>query len=261
MSCRHLAPRGREARYSPPNRHTCIHTRTHTPNVVVCVPVGEWNMELHVHTQLLCMALYGCAGALHDVFVLHYYCVPVSWCCLSISPWSQSALAGFIEATDSVGTHTHTRSHTHTRTSSEQPWSQADRDRQRLGEVERTAWGCLQTRGNTPPSHRNSGVEAKNSNSPLLPFSSVCLLSVIRPISCLIVQAFSFFLFLPLHLFNNLYVLFFVLGFISAINLVLTKPMHQQCNFVISTVRHTNQIGSRAVMHVIHQNGSVGDKW
>lgn len=108
MSCRHLAPRGREARYSPPNRHTCIHTRTHTPNVVVCVPVREWNMELHVHTQLLCMALYGCAGALHDVFVLHYYCVPVSWCCLSISPWSQSALAGFIEATDSVGTHTHT---------------------------------------------------------------------------------------------------------------------------------------------------------
>lgn len=89
--------------------HAYTHAHTHTHQMVVCVPVREWNMELHVHTQLLCMALYGCA--LHDVFVLHYYCVPVSWCCLSVSPWSQSALAGFIEATDSVGTHTHTHSH------------------------------------------------------------------------------------------------------------------------------------------------------
>ena len=35
--------------------------------------------------------------------------------------------------------------------------------------------------------------------------------------------------------------------------------MHQQCNFVISAARNTNQIGSAAVMHVIHQNESVTD--
>lgn len=204
MSCRHLAPRGREARYSPPNRHTCIHTRTHTHTkwLSVCLwESGIWSCTCtHSYSAWLSM----------DVPVRCTMCL----CCIIIvclwagvvcqSPPGPSLLWLVLLKQQTAWAHTHT----HTRTSSEQPWSQADRDRQRLGEVERTAWGCLQTRGNTPPSHRNSGVEAKNSNPPSA--IQLCLPPVCHSAHQLLnCSSFFLFLFLPLHLFNNLYVLFF----------------------------------------------------
>lgn len=182
--------------------HAYTHAHTHTKWLSVCLwESGIWSCTCtHSYSAWLSM----------DVPVRCTMCL----CCIIIvclwagvvcqSPPGPSLLWLVLLKQQTAWAHTHT----HTRTSSEQPWSQADRDRQRLGEVERTAWGCLQTRGNTPPSHRNSGVEAKNSNPPSA--IQLCLPPVCHSAHQLLnCSSFFLFLFLPLHLFNNLYVLFF----------------------------------------------------
>lgn len=94
MSCRHLAPEGTVGGryYIPPKKHTCTDrlARTHFPNVGVCLLRGE--------SVAVCLSScenprVGACTRAHAICVcdtlallLHYYCVPVSWCCLSISP-------------------------------------------------------------------------------------------------------------------------------------------------------------------------------
>lgn len=137
MSCRHLAPRGRKPCYFPPNKHTRTPAHRVAPRAAPCAVLC---LDVQLRTP-----------------VWSYYCV-LCELVLSVNldtlftptppPPPGPRLVLFKQQTDSVGTHTHK--------SQQQLWSQADRHRQRLGEVERTARGCLQTTGNTPPSHEKS---------------------------------------------------------------------------------------------------------
>lgn len=106
---------------------------------------------------------------------------------VNLPPPSPSLLCLVLLKQQTAWAHTNTLSHTHTHTNPEQPWSQADRDRDRLGEVERTAWGCLQTTGNTPPSHET--YRSKSQKTLLKPphlyaNAAVQLLSVTHPCNC-----------------------------------------------------------------------------
>lgn len=147
MSCRHPAPRGRKGPLFPPA--AAEHAHTHAQK-----------------TPPLCVGVHGSAHVSVWMCCIITVCLWAGVACQppnpTPSPPSQSALDGFYWSNRQRG-HTHTHS----------PWSQADRDRQRLGEVERTARGCLQTTGNTPPSHKNTGVEAKKKDC-AKPLASLC---------------------------------------------------------------------------------------
>lgn len=176
MSCRHLAPWGTRLHYhSLPNTHTCEHTTNRawvSEFACKCVWVDLCvTFSCPRNSGAACSGVYVC-HCMHTVMP-NYYCVSVSWCCLSIFPHGPSLLWLVLLKQQTVwantNTHlhrhgdtwTHTRAHTQSRRDPRLIETETD-----LVKLREQPEVVCRPRGIRPRVTKNTGVTAKISANP-----------------------------------------------------------------------------------------------